>query len=168
MIFITVGNHVPFNRLIRAVDEWAASRLRHDVLAQIGTDAWIPRWISHVEELTPTEFQQHIRHASLVVAHAGIGTIVNALQHGKRIIVMPRSSDLHETRNNHQFATVQHLCTFPNLSVAHSEQDLPALLDAAHSSPAPDAHRFPPFPATADPALIQTLRSFIHSNLLPD
>ena len=35
MILVTVGSQEPFDRLIIAVDEWAASSGRSDVFAQI-------------------------------------------------------------------------------------------------------------------------------------
>ncbi len=35
MIFVTVGEQLPFDRLVRAVDEWAAASGK-EVFAQIG------------------------------------------------------------------------------------------------------------------------------------
>ena len=73
MIFATVGSQEPFDRLIRAVDEWAASRGRFDVLAQIGNSNLRPRHIEFTKFLEPLEFNRLIREASVVIAHAGMG-----------------------------------------------------------------------------------------------
>ena len=44
--------------------------------------------------------------AAAIVAHAGMGTILTALETGKRLLVMPRRAALGEHRNDHQLATV--------------------------------------------------------------
>jgi hypothetical protein len=45
-----------------------------------------------------------------------MGTIISALGQGKPILVMPRRARLGEQRNDHQFATVQRLCTRPGIA----------------------------------------------------
>ena len=42
MIFVTVGAQMPFDRMCKAVDAWAAKRGRSDVFAQIGETEWRP------------------------------------------------------------------------------------------------------------------------------
>ena len=39
MIFVTVGTQLAFDRMIKAVDEWAGARGRTDVFAQVGPAA---------------------------------------------------------------------------------------------------------------------------------
>jgi len=43
--FATVGSQEPFDRLIRAVDEWAVLHGRSDVFAQIGDSTYCPEHI---------------------------------------------------------------------------------------------------------------------------
>jgi UDP-N-acetylglucosamine transferase subunit ALG13 len=44
MIFITVGNMDPFDRLIRTVDEWVKSRqCSEEIIAQIGRGSYHPK-----------------------------------------------------------------------------------------------------------------------------
>ena len=104
MIFVTVGAQMAFDRLVRTVDEWAATRGRKDVFAQIGPTEWRPRHIEWVAFLPPEDFRKRVADATMVVAHAGMGSIITALELGKPILVMPRRGHLQETRNDHQVA----------------------------------------------------------------
>lgn len=124
MIFVTVGHQMPFDRLIRAVDEWAAANARTDVFAQIGRSAYQPKNMQARAFLSPAEFEQKMNEASAVVAHAGTGTIIAALQSGKPLLVMPRQSRLGETRNDHQISTARHFTEAGYLLAAADEIEL--------------------------------------------
>src|SRR5690242_2073535 len=102
MIFVTVGTQGRFDRLIRTVDEWAGMRAQTDIFAQTGPSDYTPKHISVEPFVSPNEFRKRVETASLVIAHAGMGSIITALELGKQIIVMPRRSDLGEHRNDHQ------------------------------------------------------------------
>jgi UDP-N-acetylglucosamine transferase subunit ALG13 len=106
VIFVTVGSSEPFDRLVRAVDEWAGLRGRSDVFAQIGHSDYQPKHIQCSKFLDPSEFRTRFNNAQFVVAHAGMGSIITALEIGKPIVVMPRRAHLGETRSDHQVATV--------------------------------------------------------------
>lgn len=91
MIFVTVGSQGSFDRLICAVDQSTALRSRSDVFAQIGKAKYIPKHIRFTESLDPLQFKQLAEESQLIVAHAGIGSIVSALESAKPIVVMPRA-----------------------------------------------------------------------------
>jgi UDP-N-acetylglucosamine transferase subunit ALG13 len=129
LILVTVGTQGPFDRLVRAVDRWAASSGRSDVLAQIGTQAWRPAHIRWTELLEPAAFREAFEGAELIVSHAGIATLVSALELGKTIVVMPRLARLREHRNDHQVATAEHFCRKHHVRVAASEAEIASTLD---------------------------------------
>lgn len=124
MIFVTVGAQMAFDRMIRAVDEWAGAHGRTDVFAQIGPAEYTPRHIAHTEFLEPPQFAERAKSASVIVAHAGMGSIITALTMGKPILVMPRRGDLRETRNDHQVATAKRLGELGKVAVAMDEREL--------------------------------------------
>ena len=64
-----------------------------------------------------------------VVAHAGMGTIISAIELGRRVIVMPRRAELNEHRNDHQLATVERLGHLGGLEAAADCRTLKKLLD---------------------------------------
>lgn len=129
MIFVTVGAQMPFDRLIKTVDQWARERGRDDVFAQIGLTDYRPSNIQWSPFLSTEEFKQRYESAKVIVAHAGTGSIITALQLGKPILIMPRRASLRETRNDHQVATAEQFRRFDSVAVALDEKELITRLD---------------------------------------
>ena len=109
MIFATVGTQLPFDRLILALDTWAAANGDVEVYAQIGRGQYEPKNIGWTRDMTPQDFRSRVAECNIVVAHAGMGSIISGIELGKRVIVMPRLASLGEHRNEHQLATVARL-----------------------------------------------------------
>src|SRR5262245_2413506 len=107
VIFVTVGAQMPFDRLVRSVDRWAGGRRRTDVVAQIGATDYHPSHMRWQPFLDSEAFGRRYREAQAIVAHAGTGSLITALQIGKPILVMPRRAGLRETRTDHQVATAE-------------------------------------------------------------
>ncbi len=156
MIFVTVGTDLPFNRLVRVVDQWAQSTSCNEVFAQIGDTDWQPAHIAWCNFLQPPEFTRRFAEAEVVVAHAGMGTILSALQWEKPILVMPRRASFGEQRNEHQLATAHHLSELDKINVAMDEIELRAMLDGLNHLRAR-----PKIDAYASEPLIKTLQEFI-------
>ena len=133
MIFLTVGHQMPFDRLVRIVDEWARVSGRGDIFAQIGDGEYWPSWFQAVPFLTPQQFQQRIAGASGVIGHAGTGTIIAALQLRKALLVLPRLAALGETRNDHQVATARYFAERGHILAGYSESEFASLLEGFES-----------------------------------
>jgi len=157
MLFVTVGAQMPFDRLIRTVDDWAGRARRTDVLAQIGPADWEPRHVKWVRFMDSPEFNQRLADASVIVSHAGMGTILSALYAGKPVLVLPRRGDLRETRNDHQLATARQFQRLGNVHVAIDEAELAVKLDRLDSLARPEK-----IGAYAGDSLIAALRDFIN------
>jgi beta-1,4-N-acetylglucosaminyltransferase len=82
MIFVTVGT-TDFDALVQVMDELAPT-LSEPVVAQIGRGAFIPR---HAEwfRLAP-DLRRCFEQADVVVSHGGLGTLVEVLTVGRRLI----------------------------------------------------------------------------------
>lgn len=156
MIFVTVGAQMPFDRLVLTVDTWAASHGRDDVFAQIGVGSTPPGHIAFQEMLTPEEFRAKVSAARVIVAHAGMGSILTAMQYGKPLLVLPRRADLRETRNDHQVATARQFGASHGIGVAMDEAELRARLDELDTLTA-----LPAIAPTASPRLIGTIRAVV-------
>lgn len=129
MIFVTVGTDQPFDRMMKIVDQWASENERNDVFAQIGNGGWIPKHMKYSEFLEPPRFKDYFTQAKVIVAHAGMGTILSALHYGKPILVMPKRASLGEQRNEHQLATARRMMELGNVDVAFDEEELREKLD---------------------------------------
>jgi len=131
VIFVTVGSQLPFDRMTSAVVAWARAHGRSDVFLQTGDSAVDVTGFESARMLDAAGIQRQFDRASVVVAHAGTGTMIECMLRGTPVIVMPRSAALHETRNDHQFATARKFASRAGVFVAWDETELPALLDRA-------------------------------------
>ena len=129
MIFATVGTQLPFDRLIGAIDKWSLNQRDSTSFAQIGAQGVGPKNISFASTITPLQFAKHIAECKVIVSHAGMGTILTALQVCKPIIIMPRLAKYGEHRNDHQLATVANLRSRKGIHVAKDEKALFEKLD---------------------------------------
>lgn len=158
MIFLTVGTQLPFDRLTRGVDSWAAVHPEVEIFGQIGPGACKPKHFPSAAFLAPDEVDRYITRAELIVGHAGMGTIVSSLKMRVPIIVVPRRQALREHRSDHQLATASWLKEELALNVVLDIDELPALLD--------HRHELPPGREIGDaarPRLLRTLSDFVQN-----
>lgn len=156
VIFVTIGSMFPFDRMIEAMDAWAETEGRgEEILAQIGEGRYEPRHMTWVRRLDRPKYAAAVARSRLVVAHAGVGSIVSAGVQGKPIVVLPRRAALGEHTSDHQVETAGWLRAKPWVHVACDEGALPACIAAAAAAAGER------MPATADAAFIERLRGFI-------
>jgi UDP-N-acetylglucosamine transferase subunit ALG13 len=162
MIFMTVGTILPFDRLAKALDDWAAAQKhRREIFAQVGdlqADSYQPRSFKWTERVTPMEFHDKVAASELIVTHAGIGTIVTALTHSTPVLMMPRRAALREIVNEHQLETVKHFADRPGVTVAMEAEELGPKLDILLSK----SEAVPTLGADAQESLIAVIRGIIH------
>lgn len=156
MIFVTVGTDLPFDRMVKVIDQWARENDRRDVFAQIGEGAWEPEFIRYSHFLQPPEFSKHFNEASLIISHAGMGTILSALMYGKPILVVPKRASLGEHRSEHQVATAKRMQELGNVNVAFDEVELREWLDRLDEMLEPRR-----ISDSASEGLVKGLREFI-------
>ena len=127
MIFCTIGTQAPFDRFLKIVDEVAAD-IDEEIVAQVYKSHYQAKNIKTVNFLPPDEFQELFKSARMIVAHAGMGTIISAMQQEKPIIVFPRIAKLGEHRNEHQLATAEKMKELGYVYVANTAEELKSLL----------------------------------------
>ncbi len=121
MIFVTVGTQLAFDRMIGAVDRWAEHHPELQFFAQIGPSTAPPRYMPSAEFIPPSQAENMIRNAEIIVSHAGMGSLLTALRHRRPILIMPRKASLGEHRNDHQLATARWMAERPGVAVAWDE-----------------------------------------------
>ncbi len=123
MIFVTTGTQLPFTALVDAVASLAGS-LNERIIAQVGPDKTYRPEIDSYDHLDPDRYEAFFARARVVVAHAGIGTVLSAIKHQKPLIIMPRRFELGEHRNDHQNATARELEGRKGIYVARTEAEI--------------------------------------------
>lgn len=162
MILLSVGTQLPFDRLTKTVDEWAVRHGRADVIAQIGPTSYRPVALQSFAFLSHDRFRELQEKCSVFVTHAGIGSIVTAMELGKPIIILARDHRRGEHRNGHQLATMKQFMRTPGIYPAESEAEVTRLLDKADQLASP-----PGLSITAPSDFIDRLRSYIHEPAMP-
>ncbi|MGI4875857.1 MAG: glycosyltransferase [Janthinobacterium lividum] len=157
-VFASVGSMFAFDRFVAAIDDWAAAHPATPVLVQIGSGAYEPTHAAFVRMMPPGLYKRRIAEARLFVAHAGMGSIIAAMDAGKPLLMMPRQFDLGEHTTDHQFATVAKFAHRSGLHAATSVDELHRSIDAllADGGAPP-----PPIEPFAPPEFIARVRSFI-------
>jgi len=158
-IFVSVGSMMPFERLVTTMDAFAAAHPDLDVLIQIGRGRTEPAHARWCRLMPPAEYKAMVAGCRLFVAHAGMGSIITAIEAGKPLLMLPRRQSLGEHNTEHQLATATHVGSRPGLHVAADETDLAvraeALLTTSGAPPAPIAPH-------ASPELIANIKAFIN------
>ena len=151
MIFATVGMQLPFPRLMKAL---ALLPPGEPIFAQTGPDCGNYPFAT-VVNLSPGDWAKRARDSRVIVAHAGMGTVLMAIKIGKPLVVVPRDAGLGEHRNNHQKATARKLARRDGIYVVWNPAELGAVLHRPLETPTLGLHR------TAHQKLIENVREFL-------
>lgn len=121
MILVVFGTiPVPFDRLAKKIDELARDSAE-EIFVQSGYTEYPFRHARSTAFISSSAMQQKIAEASLVITHGGYGTIYEALQKNKKIIVVPRAAGEH---NHSQTELVQALEKTRHVLAAYDTEDL--------------------------------------------
>lgn len=166
MIFLTVGTVFPFDRLVKAVDDAIeANVITMPVFAQIGRTNYKPRNMEYVSTLDKPRFDKQVDEAAFVISHAGIGSLLIALERKKRLLVVPRMKQYKEVVNDHQLATARRFAGLGYVLAAYDCAELPRRLREIESFT-------PAFRESEAQRVVQRLSQFIdevaaHANQHP-
>lgn len=129
MIFFTAGTQLPFERLLR-IALHIASIEDCEIICQIigATDNQLlknlPQNFTSKNVIPRDEYLEILERSSVIISHAGMGTIISAAAVGKKPIIVPRQCKLGEHRNDHQMDIVNYLESELGLVVAHNQQSV--------------------------------------------
>lgn len=104
MILVLLGTQdKPFLRLLKMVSkEIDKSNIKEKVVAQTGYTTFSNEKITTFDFKSKDEIEKLIDKARIIITHAGVGTITECLEKGKKIIVVPRLKKYLEHTNDHQ------------------------------------------------------------------
>ncbi len=162
MIFVTVGSQMPFDRLIRTVDDWAGRYQTPRIFAQIAGSDYVPNHMQWQRFISPAEYRRRVFESKLIIAHAGMGSVITALEFGRPLVVMPRRGEFGETRDDHQVATATQLAKAGCASVAMNEDELIRQLASLDRLTAPG-----PVASHASVGLLSAVRDFLSGGTQP-
>lgn len=130
MIFVSLGTmDMPFYRMAKAVDEWAATT-DEKIVVQTGYTDYEYKNIKNIFRFcTKDEMQRYINEADILILQGGWGAISEAMEKKKRIVVIPRYD---KTEHIHdQFQLIRKLDSLGCVIGVFDEKDLAEKIDEA-------------------------------------
>ena len=103
-IFVTVGSrNYPFDRLFKKLDELCEDGvIKGEMFAQTGTSTYQPKHFKYKDFVSQEEFLKWVEWSDIVVSHGASGSIMKALNAGKKVIAVTRLEKYGEHINDHQ------------------------------------------------------------------
>lgn len=100
MIFVILGTHeLEFKRLLKYLEDMD---IKEEVIIQSGNTNFTSNKYKVIPFLDQNDFNKYIKESTLVITHGGVGSILTALRHKKKVITMPRLSKYNEHNDDHQ------------------------------------------------------------------
>lgn len=129
MIFAAVGTQkFPMDRLLNELERLAgAGLISEPVFVQSGTSACALPHLQSSPYLSREEMDKMVAGCSIMICHAGVGSILTALKAGKKVIVVPRLAAFGEHVDDHQLEIAQ---SFARAGYVRTVEDITGLKDA--------------------------------------
>lgn len=110
MIFVTLGtSDYPFTRLLKQIDDLIENNIVKNIIVQCENEDYHPKNFTIIKNLDKKEFNEYLKKAEVVITHGGVGTIIDCIKMGKKVIAFPRKAEYGEAKNNHQEQIINNL-----------------------------------------------------------
>lgn len=113
MILVALGTQdKEFERLPVEIERLIEiGKITDKVIVQIGNTKFEPKLSSDKIEIikftSQKEMEELIKNADLIITHGGVGTIIEGINLGKKIIAVPRLKKYKEHVNDHQLQIIE-------------------------------------------------------------
>lgn len=156
MIFVTVGSAEPFERLLLSLPRPHAE----EIVAQTGPSRAQLPGVDCTPFMSFEQLMEAMGRARVVVAHAGVGTVLAALSAGKRPVLVPRRRECGEAVDDHQVELAHRLASEGLARVVDDPGELTAVL-------AEEGNSFSIPVGSRENTLSLDIRRFIDDTLAP-
>ena len=102
MIFVTLGTQdKEFKRLLLEIERLIyIGVIKDDVVAQIGNTKFESNKMKIIKFTYQDEMEELIKSADIIITHGGVGTIIEGINLGKKIIAVPRLKKYKSNKQN--------------------------------------------------------------------
>jgi UDP-N-acetylglucosamine transferase subunit ALG13 len=104
MVLVLLGTqNNSFHRLLEEVEKNIENgNIKGEVIVQAGYTKFESDKMKIFDLISSKEIENLIQKSQYVIAHGGVGTIINCLKREKKVIAVARRAEYHEHVNNHQ------------------------------------------------------------------
>lgn len=129
MVLVMVGTQKQqFVRLFNMVENSKVLE-NEEIIAQIGNTKFSSNKIKCFSFIENEELQKYINEADLIICHAGVGTIFEALHQNKKIIAVPRLPEFKEHVDAHQLEICDALEKEGYILVCNKDDDFDKIVE---------------------------------------
>lgn len=159
MILVTLGTQdKSFKRLLLALEEAKRNgQIEDEIVVQAGFTKFHSEHLRVKDYFSQLELDELRKSADLIITHAGVGSILDALKFKKTVIGVARLKQFEEHANDHQLEILNTFFNEGYILKAEKLEELPQLIRVARS--------FIPKPYPFDNSVIlKTVQNFIDSH----
>jgi len=104
MILVLLGTqNNSFIRLLDEIETCVENKVIKDkVIVQCGHTKFSSDYMELFDFVSMGDINNYIEKADLIITHGGVGSIINSIKAGKKVIAVPRLKKFNEHINNHQ------------------------------------------------------------------
>ena len=127
MILVLLGTqHNEFTRLIQEVENCINNKIiKEQVIVQAGFTKYKSNKMEIFDMISKEELDKYMSKANLIITHGGVGSIIMALEKGKKVIAVPRLHEYGEHVNDHQRQIIKVFSEKNYLIGIQNVEDLP-------------------------------------------
>lgn len=132
MILVVLGTQdKPFTRLLNAIESAKKQDLiKDEMIVQSGLSEFKSDVMQCFDLIPLDEFDALMDQADLIIAHGGVGTILNALKKHKKVIACPRLAKYGEHGNDHQLQLCEEFEKKHYIKVCQEFDLLPSMIES--------------------------------------
>lgn len=114
------------DRVLKYIDELCEENVINgsEVVAQIGYTNYKPHNYKYFNLIGREDFQKYIEEASVIISHAGTGSVIPPLKMKKKVIVVPRRLKYGEHLDDHQLELADVFSSAGYTLCANDKQEL--------------------------------------------
>lgn len=135
MILVTLGTQdKSFKRLLDAIQlQIDKGNIKEKVVVQAGFTKYDSKDMEIFDLIPTVEFSKLIKKADLIITHGGVGSIMDALKSGKKVIAAPRLKKYGEHDNDHQLEIINNFAKLGYIIPLKDFNKLGKLLEKART-----------------------------------
>lgn len=109
MILVLLGTQDnSFERLLKEIENCIDKNvIKEEVIVQAGNTKYVSNKMKIYDFFAPDKLNELIKKSNYVITHGGVGSIIQTIRNGKKVIAVPRKQEYKEHVNNHQMQIVE-------------------------------------------------------------
>ncbi len=126
MILVLLGTQdKSFHRLLKQIDEAIdGGIINEEVIVQAGYTKYSSDNMKIFDFVSKKDLDKYVDNSSFIITHAGVGSILDGIRKGKKMLVVPRLKEYKEHTNDHQLQILKEFADLGYIYPVYKMKDL--------------------------------------------